>query len=106
MNNVNKLKEIMNAEISRAVNKYNAAVFVLNGNSTTKALETFKYNVGGKALRILCRDSNPDAYNELREIEKNKSWYSEVQKIWYYNDVSLCDLRKNKHLFIGVENQA
>ena len=87
----------MNHEIKTIINKYNAAVFVLNGGSTIKALAKFNYNVGGKSLKGFCNSANPDGYKTLMEIERNKS------KRGYYNDVYLCELRDNKHLFIGQE---
>lgn len=98
---MNKLKERINHEIKTIMNKYNAAVYVLNGGSTTKALALFNYNVGGKSLRGFCNSANPSAYKEIQEVEENRSWYHEGGSQWFYNDVSLCKLRENKHLFIG-----
>ena len=93
---MNKLKERMNHEIKISINKYNAAVFVLNGGSTTKALAEFNYNVAGKALRGFCRSANPDGYKTLMEIERNEKSYG-----GYFDDVWIHELRENKHLFIG-----
>lgn len=93
-------------EISRAVSKYNAAVFVLNGGSTTKALTIYGYSVGGSTLKIMCRDANPEHYKKIRETEENRSWYSETNNKWYYNDVSLSILRQNKKFFIGELDDA
>ena len=93
----NKLKERMNHQIKVIINKYNAAVFVLNGGSTTKALAKFNYNVAGKALNVFCENANPEGYKTLREIERNKCRGYDS----YYNNVYLCELRENKHLFIG-----
>jgi len=101
MSELNKLKERMNHEIKIIINKYNAAVFVLNGGSTTKAVVEFNYNVGGKSLRGFCKSADPDAYKALQEVDEKKSWFSEYSKTWYYDDVYLHELRENKHLFIG-----
>ena len=98
---MNKLKERMNHEIKIIINKYNAAVFVLNGGSTTRALAEFNYNVGGKSLRGFCKSANPEAYKSLQEIEQKRSWYYESEKAWFYDEVNLHELRENKHLFIG-----
>lgn len=97
----NLLKDRMNHEIKTIINKYNAAVFVLNGGSTTKALSKFNYNVAGKSLRGFCNSANPEAYKKLKEVDGNRSYYSEHFKEWTYNEVCLYDLRENKHLFIG-----
>ena len=93
---MNKLKERMNHEIKTIINKYNAAVFVLNGGSTTRALAEFKCNIAGKALRCFCKNANPDGYKMLMEIERNEKSYG-----GYYDNVHLWELRENKHLFIG-----
>jgi predicted alpha/beta superfamily hydrolase len=93
----NKLKEQMNKEIRVAINKYNAAVFVLNGGSATKALAKFNHNIGGKAIRVFCKRANPDGYRTLMEIDRNKRTHYEG----YYDDVHMHELRENKHLFIG-----
>ena len=94
----NALKERMNHEIKTIINKYNAAVFVLNGGSTTKALAEFNYNIAGKSLRGFCRSANVNGYKTLMEVERNKKTYG-----GYYDNVALCELRNNKHLFIGDE---
>ncbi len=85
----------MNHEIKTIINKYNAAVFVLNGGSTTKALALFNYNVAGKSLKGFCNSANPDGYKKLKEIERNKASWG------YHDDVWLQELRESKHLFIG-----
>ena len=92
---MNKLKERVNHEIKTIMNKYNAAVYVLNGGSTMKALALFNYNVGGKGLKGFCKSANPEGYKTLMEIERNKTPYG------YYDEVYLFELRENKHLFIG-----
>jgi len=97
MSELNKLKERMSHEIKTINNKYNAAVFVLNGGSTTKALAEFNYNVGGKSLKGFCKSANPEGYKTLQEIERNKN------KWGYWDDVYLHELRDNKHLFIGYD---
>ena len=98
---MNKLKKQMEREIKTILNKYNASVFVLNGGSTTKALAMFNYNVAGKSLNTFCANANPGGYKTLMEIERNKR----IKHEGYYNDVYLSELRENKHLFIGGDNE-
>jgi len=105
MSDTNKLKEQMNKEIKIIINKYNAAVFVLNGGSIKDAIAKYSVKCPGKATRSLCKNSNPDFYNSLASQEKNKVYYTNCNgdERFYTTEVKLQDLRKNKHLFIGKE---
>jgi bisphosphoglycerate-dependent phosphoglycerate mutase len=101
---MNKLKEQMNVEVKRVINKYNSAVFVLNGGSFTKAIELYGFKCPSKTLRAMCIKANEKGYTKLVQQDKNKrEWVSsydgEVHP--YFKDVSVKDLRENKHLFIG-----
>ena len=97
----NFLKDRVNHEIKTIMNKYNAAVFVLNGGSTTKALALFNDNVAGKSLKVFCNSANPKGYKLIQEVEEKRRWFNEYNDTWSYDDVCLHELRENKHLFIG-----
>lgn len=103
--NKNILKEQMNASIQKAVNKYNSAVFILNGGAVNKAIELYNVKCPDFALRAMCRNANPDLYKELQECEDNIPEWCDIEyrknHKTYYNEPKLKQLRANKHFFIG-----
>jgi hypothetical protein len=101
----NRLKEQMNIAIGKAVDKYNSAVFILNGGSVNKAVELYNFKCPSKTLRTMCRNANPVLYKELQECKENIPTWCDAEYIKdykvYYNEPTLSQLRANKHLFIG-----
>lgn len=106
MSNENKLKEVLNKEIDRALNKYNSAVFILNGGTTTEAKNRFGNNgprLPAESLRRACQKVNPIAYEELK---REAVWVTDEIRVekgmnYYMSEPTLKMLRDNKHLFIG-----
>ena len=65
---MNKLKEQMNAEIKRAVNKYNSAVFILNGGSFTKAIELYDFIMtSGEASYLFLKENQDNNYQKFKK---------------------------------------
>ena len=85
----------MNKEVKKAVNKYNAMVFVLNGGSAKEATERFGIKLPIDALKRECYKVNNYACTGL--IKKQKGEHYNLFRI------KLKDLRLNKQAFIGKE---
>jgi hypothetical protein len=102
----NKLKKILDLEISRALNKYNSAVFILQGGTVTEAVSRFGDNgprLPAQSLRRLCFNADSECYDSLREVAK---WCGPEDIARYGEDrcmgePTLNSLRSNKQLFIG-----
>jgi hypothetical protein len=104
MSNENKLKKILNDEIARALNKYNSAVFILQGGTTTEALSRFGNNgprLPAESLRRMCAKAD---FKNYKQLERAAKWCTPDYIEKYGESMSeptLQILRKNKHLFIG-----
>jgi hypothetical protein len=104
MSNENKLKKILDYEIARAINKYNSAVFILQGGTTTDALSKFGNNgprLPSESLRRMCAKAD---YKNYKSLERVARWCTPEFAEKHGESMSeptLQILRKNKHLFIG-----
>ena len=104
MNNENKLKKILDDEISRAINKYNSAVFILQGGATTDALSKFGDNGPrnpAQSLKKMCEKAD---YKNYKSLERQAEWCTPEYEEKHGKEMAeptLQILRKNKHLFIG-----
>jgi len=99
----NKLKKMMEAEVKRVVNKYNSAVFILNGGTVTKAIELYDFKCPSKTLRAMCIKVDADGYESLRRTARWCTPSYIVEHGAYLGDPTLSILRENKHLFIGEQ---